>query len=133
MVNAGFIVDGEQKESIKQHLLANKSVPSDFWSNVERLSGFKSRGILTDGDFPRELGSMVGELVKGGQTRLNLEVSVTSSFPSSVPNRPAKRIILKGKKEAAKATANTRGGNIINCWIQVTKEPVSGSSRLRGI
>ena len=32
VVNTGFILDGEQKESIKQHFLASKSVPSDFWS-----------------------------------------------------------------------------------------------------
>ena len=50
VINAGFIVDGEQKESIKQHRLANKSMPRDFWSNILRLSHFKSSGILTDED-----------------------------------------------------------------------------------
>ena len=41
VVNAGFTVDSEQKESIKQHL--RKSMPSDFWSNVEHLCGFMFR------------------------------------------------------------------------------------------
>ena len=81
VVNAGFIVDYEHKESIKHHLLANKSVPSDFWSNVEPLSGFKSSSILADENFRRELGSMVGELVTGGQRRPNLEGSAVCFLP----------------------------------------------------
>ena len=78
---------------------------------------------------------MVGELVKGGQPRPNLEGSAPASSPSSVPTRTAKRMKLKGKKEDAKAAAvaNTKGGNITNCWMQVAKEPMSGSSRRRGI
>ena len=79
VVNTGFILDGEQKESIKQHFLASKSVPSDFWSSVLRLSGSKSSGIPTDEDFRSELWSMVEEIVKGGQPHSNLEASTPAS------------------------------------------------------
>ena len=91
VVNAGFIVDGEQKESIKQNLLANENVTSNFWSNVGRLSGFKSSGILTNEDFRRELGSMVGKLVEGGQPRPNLE--------GSAPVHPHRRNRLARQRE----------------------------------
>ena len=115
MVGGGSIVDNEQKGSIKKHLLANKNVADEFWSNVESLAGLKSSGMLTEANYRRELDLMVEGLVKGAKRPSKREGAVsTTSLP---PARPAKVVKLQGRKAAAKAAAavNTRGGNITNC------------------
>jgi len=129
--DAGYLSDPTHKEAIKKHAIQNKVVDADFWSHLERLSGLLSSGVLTADEHKKEVASKVAALVGAGDSRSATAAVATGGSrgedESQVPEKtqPAQKNKGKRKSVDARAAANTRHGNIINCWAQATQQSVS--------
>ena len=131
-IDAGFLEDQSHKESIKKHAMANKVVDEQFWSHVERLASLLSSGILTTEDHQQQIHEKVEALLRTGESQsIAAPGGAAGGGGSSVPEkiRPAKKKGAKRGSAEARAAANTRYGNIINCWAEATQQPVDAIVR----
>ena len=132
-IDAGFLKDQKShKESIKKHAMANKVVDEQFWSQIERLAGLLSSGILTTEDHQQQIHEKVEALLRTGESQsIAAPGGAAGGGGSSVPEKiwSAKKKGAKHGAAEARAAVNMRHGNIINCWAEATQQPVGAIVR----
>ena len=131
-IDAGFLKDQSHKESINKHAMANKVVEEQFWSHIERLAGLLSSGILTTEGYQQQIHEKVEALLRTGESQsIAAPGGAAGGGGLSVPEkiRPVKKKGAKRGSAEARAAANTRRGNIINCWAEATQQPVGAIVR----
>ena len=116
----------------KKYAMANKVADEQFWSHIERLAGVSSSGILTIEDQQQQVHENFEALLRTGESQsIAAPGGAAGGGGSSVPEkiRPAKKKGAKCGSAEARAAANTRHGNIINCWTEATQQPVGAIVR----
>ena len=131
-IDAGFLKDQIHKESVNKHAMANKVVDEQFWSHIERLAGLLSSSILTTEGHQQQIHEKVEALLRTGESQsIAAPGGAAGGGGSSVPEkiRPVKKKGVKCESAEARAAANTRRGNIINCWAEAIQQPVGAIVR----
>lgn len=110
-------------ESIKQHLLANKDVPSQFWTSVDALIDLRCSGMLTETEQAQQVKESVTSLI-GKSAALSHPIP---SAPVQSLKPPAPKRSRVRRSAETRAAANTLSGNIINnnCFAAGSHSPVS--------
>ena len=107
--------------------MANKVVDEQFWSHIERLAGLLSSGILTTEDRQQQMHEKVEALLRTGESEsISAPGGAAGGGGMSVPEKiwPTKKKGAKRGSAEARAAANTRHGDIINCWAEATQQRV---------
>eukprot|EP00903_Cladosiphon_okamuranus_P010877 g10274.t1 len=125
-VDIGYITESSHKDSIKEHVMANKPIDDKFWSHVERMADLLSSGMFTTQDYREQLDAKVADLLRDG-AQLSAAAGGAAGFGGSQMAETPRPAQKKGKRPAkeAKAAANTMHGNIVNCWAAATNKPES--------